>query len=256
MTAGVPTCCASPVLTGGPEELGALVLFVTGLTLSAGHCVGMCGPIVGAVFGSRCGGACSASSSVRAMATYHAGRILSYAVIGLLLGAIGALVRSVIAPVTFQATLALVAAAVTVVIGLATLGLLPFSSTGSAAGPGARIFRTLHRAARSRTVGRDLGLGVANGFLPCGPVMAVAAAAAATLDPVPAMGAMVAFGLGTVPVLMALPWGIGRLGTRTRIGLHRVGGVLVVGIGLQLAFRGLGTLGVLPHLELGPVVLW
>lgn len=250
-----PSCCATPILAGGPEGLGFLVLFVTGLTLSAGHCVGMCGPIVGAVFGSRCGG-CATSTTARAMATYHAGRLLSYAMIGLLLGAIGALVRSVIAPVTFQATLALVAAAVTVVIGLATLGLLPFSSTGSAAGPGARVFRFLHRIARSRTAGRDLGLGVANGFLPCGPVMAVAAAAAASLEPVHAMGAMVAFGLGTVPVMMALPWGIGRLGTRARVGLHRVGGILVIGIGLQLAFRGLGTLGLLPHLELGPVVLW
>jgi sulfite exporter TauE/SafE len=249
-----PSCCDTP-LVAGSGELGLLFLFVTGLTLSAGHCVGMCGPIVGAVFGARCGG-CSAGTSFRAMAAYHAGRILAYGAIGLLLGLLGAAVRAVATPTTFQASLALAAGAVTLVIGLSTLGVLPFSPTAPTHGPGARLFRILHRTARSRTVGRDLGLGIANGFLPCGPVMAVAAAAAATLSPLHAVAAMAAFGLGTVPVLVALPFGLGKLSAGARTHLHRVGGVLVVGIGVQLTLRGLGSLGYLPHLEVGRVVLW
>ena len=54
-------------------------------------------------------------------------------------------------------------------------------------------------------------LGVANGFLPCGPVYTVALTAAATGSAAKGALAMLFFGLGTVPVLLALGLGAARL---------------------------------------------
>jgi sulfite exporter TauE/SafE len=47
-------------------------------------------------------------------------------------------------------------------------------------------------------------LGVALGFLPCGFLYAALAAAAASADPLHGAVAMLAFGLGTVPALIAV----------------------------------------------------
>jgi sulfite exporter TauE/SafE len=165
-----------------------------------------------------------------------------------------------------QAVIALVAAAFTLYVGLSLLGLLPDAwslERGPLARVGARVChsqwgRVLRGGPQSRfpVRGRMLGLGVLNGYLPCGPVLAAAfIAAAAPTAPATALG-MGIFGLGTLPGLVLVAYGTRRLSSLWRPRLYRVAGALVLVAGTQLGLRGLAATGIIDHLALGRVGIY
>ena len=80
-------------------------------------------------------------------------------------------------------------------------------------------------------------LGVANGFLPCGPVYAVAMAALTAPTPLHGAHTMVMFGLGTMPVLIAVGLGAGRLAPSLQRKFNLVAAILVIIVGLEFLFR-------------------
>ena len=92
--------------------------------------------------------------------------------------------------------------------------------------------------------------------VPCGPVFSVAMTAAATGSVVKGAVAMLAFGLGTIPVLIILGLGAGRLGVRLRSVFNRIGAVLIILIAVQLILRGLSAWGLVAHLRFGEFVVW
>ncbi|MBF0095234.1 MAG: sulfite exporter TauE/SafE family protein [Alphaproteobacteria bacterium] len=195
------THCAASVSAGG----GLIAsLFLAGLLGSVSHCVGMCGPIVLAQVTARL--ECVPAGRMRdwhrltgaALASYHAGRITVYGVLGAAAALMaGALVQT--SGLRWISGGLLVLAAV-LFLGSAIPraiprlpGWLPGWATGLAgslprgtAGPG------------------GYGLGLVLGFIPCGLVYAALVAAAASADPVAGAAGMVAFGLGTVPSLLAV----------------------------------------------------
>jgi sulfite exporter TauE/SafE len=72
-----------------PTELTFIAAFIVGL-LGSTHCIGMCGGIVGALdMGLRRPGRTNVSMLGYHLA-YNSGRIISYIVIGVLAGSIGA----------------------------------------------------------------------------------------------------------------------------------------------------------------------
>ena len=90
-----------------------------------------------------------------------------------------------------------------------------------------------------------LALGVFNAFLPCQLIYAFAARAASTASIAEGMLTMLAFGLGTVPAMLALGCTPRLVGPTTRARLARASGVLVVAFGLLTALRGCDLV---PHL--------
>jgi hypothetical protein len=50
--------------------------------------------------------------------------------------------------------------------------------------------------------------------------------------------------------------GAGLISLRARQVLTRFAGALMLVVGLQLALRGASALGLLPHLQIGGLVLW
>lgn len=248
------SCCAAiadPSGTGGTLALG--LLFTAGVTISLGHCVGMCGPIVATVFGPGTG---PASAALPRMGLYHLGRVTSYVLIGAAFGLAGSATHLATSAPTVQAVVAIVAGALIVLMSLGLAGIVPQVATLERTPAGMRVIRAIQRAIRTRSRRRHFGLGVANGFLPCGPVLAAAAVAAAAASPVDGMLAMGVYGLGTVPALVALAFLVGRMSGMTRLRLVRVGAVLVLFVGVQLALRGIAALGAVEHVALGPVMLW
>ena len=85
-----------------------------------------------------------------------------------------------------------------------------------------------------------LALGVMNAFLPCHLIYAFAAQAAATASVGAGALTMLAFGLGTVPAMLAL--GLTRVLARpaVRARLSTVAGVLVIVFGAVTLARGFG----------------
>ena len=148
------------------------------------------------------------------------------------------------------------AGALMLVLSLGLLGLVPTQRWAEPAVVGGWVTGRIRGFLSGETGRRQLGLGVANGFLPCGPVLAVALSAAAAADPLVGMILMLVYGLGTIPVLLVLGLASSKIGPRLRRRFNAVGAVLVLLLAAQLILRGLSTLGVLSHLKFGEFVVW
>jgi sulfite exporter TauE/SafE len=204
-----------------------LALFVVGL-LGAGHCAGMCGGIVGAL-------SLQATAGTPAFAihlAYNLGRIASYAIAGLLVGALGQLAGSLL---PLQRGLYVIASLMLILMGLYLLGLtrsLAWVERG-----GQSLWRRIQPHTRRflpvRGMAQALPLGLLWGWLPCGLVYSALTTALASGSAGQGGLLMLAFGLGTLPNLLLA----GLLLTRFRRfaqarATRLVAGVLVLGYGL------------------------
>jgi hypothetical protein len=104
--------------------------------------------------------------------------------------------------------------------------------------------RLLGGVIRSRSPAAPLALGVFNAFLPCQLIYAFAARAASTASVGEGTLTMLAFGLGTLPAMLAVGTTHALVGARGRARLALVAGLLVVGFGVLTLLRGLDAL---PH---------
>ena len=241
---------------GAAASLDVPLLLLTGLTISLGHCIGMCGPIqAGFCLAQERRGA-RGWSLLPPLLRYHSGRVFSYMVIGALFGLIGSATRLAGPATTMQGALALGAGALMLALALGLLGWLPTRRWAEPASASAWVSGRIRGFLSGETGWRQLGLGVANGFLPCGPVLAVALTAAAAADPFVGMLLMLVYGAATVPVLVIFGTASSRLGPRLRHRFNTIGAVFVLLLGVQLGLRGLAVLGVLPHLRFGEFVVW
>ncbi|HSM59166.1 MAG TPA: sulfite exporter TauE/SafE family protein [Longimicrobiales bacterium] len=182
--------------------------------LGSPHCVAMCGP-----FSLACG------SRVGHNAAWHAGKTLTYALLGALAGWAG---HSVPGP-TWVATA--VSATLVIWFAAALAGIVPEPAVRI---PG--LTRLASRAAARGDLASRFVFGMANGLLPCGLVYATLGIAVASGDALTGAAAMAAFGLGTVPALAAFGLGVRRLAA-DRPWIRRALAVLVLITGLWMVAR-------------------
>ncbi len=196
-----------------PSQSGLVVgLLLAGATGSVAHCAPMCGPFVLGQVADRMARLpatrlCELQRFGSAMLLpYHLGRLTTYAG----LGALAALSGSALAQLPWLHWLPalMLASAALLLLGQAArrllLRLTHILPGASAPVPFVRLIaRATARVDRSRWHG-GLLLGLALGFLPCGFLYAGLAAAAASGTPLTGALAMLAFGLGTVPSLVAV----------------------------------------------------
>lgn len=208
-----------------------LVAFAGGLAGSM-HCVGMCGifPLALAEGGGP---------RLARQLLYNLGRVNTLVALGALAGAAGAAFLAGGGVHLGERLLAIAAGSFMIAIGLEQLGLLARFSGRSAALVRETLGRALGGVMRSRTPLAPLALGVFNAFLPCQLIYAFAAQAAATASVGRGALTMLAFGLGTVPAMLALGAAPSLLGARVRAAVARAGGVLVIAFGIVTVARGL-----------------
>lgn len=211
-------------------ELLPLLLsaFVLGL-LGGGHCLGMCGGLMGALTmaipleqrGRR----------LRLLVVYNLGRILSYAAAGLLVGLAGwALAQGPAAML-----LRTVAALLLISMGLYLAGWWSGLTRVEALGRG--LWRHLQpltsRLIPVHSLPQALTLGALWGWLPCGLVYSTLLWAASQGNATESALLMLAFGLGTWPVLLATGLAADRIIALLRKRSVRItGGIMVILFGL------------------------
>jgi len=220
--------------------LTLLSFFITGL-LAGTHCAAMCGGIVSAVSLSR---APDASPPFIHLLAFNAGRIASYATLGAIVGALGAGSLLIGPQQAVQTFLSLAANVLLIGLGLYVAGL---SRTVTALERiGAPVWRWISPFTRRflpvRNSGQAFALGGLWGWLPCGLVYSILAAALSSGRPTDGALTMAAFGLGTLPNLIAL----GYFADRIRPLLQRAGVRLAAG----LAIAAFGALGLVRSSEL------
>jgi sulfite exporter TauE/SafE len=220
-----------------------LIFFTTGFTVGFGHCIGMCGPLVVSFSLNLKGKNIFVSHGF-----YNVGRILTYAVLGGLMGVAGSFTAVSDKIAGFQKGALIATGALIVVMGLAMNEWLPlgeyFRREDHAGGIFARGFRKMSTI---KSAYAYFPIGLLLGLLPCGPVYTALIAAAGTGIEAPnalygflsGAGLMVAFGLGTVPalVLVAKLAGLGWLTSRRLI--YRAGSVLMILVGILYMIKGI-----------------
>lgn len=164
--------------------------------------------------------------------TYNAGRLITYAILGALFGAFG----RAFAIVGLQRWLS-IAAGTLILVGLF------FSMGAFAAAPLTKgvawVKSRFGLLLKNRSLTAIASLGALNGLLPCGLVYIAATAAAATATPVGGALYMLAFGLGTVPMLLVIAFGTGSLRVNP-VRVKRLLPAVAAVAGLLLIVRGLG----------------
>jgi sulfite exporter TauE/SafE len=206
----------------------AAAAFTAGL-LGGVHCVGMCGGIVGAL------SAGSQGPLRRRLAAFNAGRIASYAFAGALAGALGAAAGAAGPALVLKAALFLAAQAMVILVGFYVAGwsgaIARFERAGGA------LWRRLDPLRRRffpiDSDARALGAGAVWGWIPCGLVYGMLPLAAVSGDPLSGAAVMAAFGLGTLPGLVAAGAAARFLsGLRRSPWVRRAAGIAIVCIGV------------------------
>ena len=247
-------CCDTPAPLTQPFEIPLLLL--TGLLISLGHCVGMCGPLVTAYSAAQGRQDAPARRLLPRLMLYHGGRLSGYAVLGAGMALLGSTALLAGEGRWIQGGLSLLVGALMLLLALGLAGWLP-TQRWVESGPWSRaVGRRIRGLLAADTAPRRYALGVANGFLPCGPVFTVAMTAAATGAAWKGAVAMLAFGLGTVPMMLAIGLGAARLGAQRRRVFNLIGTGLILLMAVQLVMRGLAAWEVAPHLRWGEFVIW
>ena len=212
----------------------------TGL-FGSGHCIGMCGGLVAALSLSAEG----RRGGIVFHLLYNAGRILTYTLVGLLVGWLGSAIAYT--DIFSGATRVILVASdlFMIAVGLGSAGLfarlnlmkLEFAAPMQALGGAIGSLRRLPPALAA------LPLGLVMGLLPCGFFYAMAITAAQSASPVTGGVTLFAFGLGTLPALFFFGTAAHWLGTRARSWMIRIAGVLVALMGGLNLLRHLRMMG-------------
>lgn len=207
-----------------------LTAFLLGF-LGSFHCVGMCGPIAMALPLStkeRWG-------MVWASSTYNLGRIMTYALIGLIFGAIG-----------WGIELAGAQKVLSVLLGLSLFAFALAPRKTEAAILRIPIFnrffltikQKISHLFRRSTWQNQLSIGILNGFLPCGLVYVAIAGAMGMGNMWSGALFMAAFGLGTLPMMMGLAIVGQFVSTHMRQRLSRLAPIVMLLFAILLISRG------------------
>ncbi len=223
----------------------------TSSLLGSLHCVGMCGPL--ALWASGASERHDRPKIVLATACYHLGRLVIYAVLGAVAGAVGMALDLGGDILGMQLVAARVVGAAMIVVGGWALWHRVFEVVRPArvAAPKAltpsiitRVIQHIRpHVFRLPLVWRGAACGGLTALLPCGWLYLFALVAAGTGDMVQGALLMAAFWVGTVPLLTALVAGAGFAQGRFQRAVPAVAaGLLVVAGSYTAAGRGLSEL--------------
>lgn len=205
-----------------------LAALLTGLA-GAGHCFGMCGGIAGALSQARPGGQ---ASPWHINAAYSAGRITTYALLGLLVGGSAALLAPADMGVALLVARLLTACAL-LLVALHLLGISRWLSFLERIGGRAwrKLTPLVRRLLPATTMPRAFGVGLCWGLLPCGLVYGGLLYAATSGSGLAGAAVMACFGIGTLPAVLALGAAAGALARRAA-GLRLASGGLLLTYGI------------------------
>lgn len=218
-------------------------LIMLGGLLGSSHCVGMCGGFA-ALVGLRHN---TLAKNFRAQLVFSGGRLMSYATLGAAAGFAGnRLIESLPAIINVPAALCLVAGLLLVREGFLATGLLRrnmagASTSGCLFGP---VFSTILKTPGAR---HTFVAGIVTGLLPCGLVYAFVSLAASSGDLMQGSSTMLAFGAGTVPLMVITGCGAALLSANTRQRLWQLAAWSVIATGLLTLGRGAAFLQLKPE---------
>jgi uncharacterized protein len=202
--------------------------FMVGL-LGSLHCVGMCGPIAFALPLDRS----SWSSKMSGNVLYNLGRLITYALLGVFFGLIG-----------LSFSLAGWQQGISIAAGVLLIVSVLFPVNLSAKWGFLYRFVSLVKQRLSQLFKRSsllnlFSIGLLNGLLPCGLVYVAIFGAIASGTVVDAVFYMMAFGLGTIPLMFVTAMVGDMISISVKNKFRRFVPIMIIIIGLLFILRGL-----------------
>ncbi|GAB7140218.1 hypothetical protein RsTz2092_01660 [Deferribacterales bacterium RsTz2092] len=227
----------SPIATSFPlaeAGMGYGVLFVIGLITSV-HCLAMCGGINLSQTIPQADG--NGTTLLKPAILYNTGRVVSYTLVGGLVGALGSVLT---VSGRFQGAVQMFAGIFMVIMGLNMLGMFTVLRRFNLRLP--RFLSARVNTAKSSSKS-PLIVGLLNGFMPCGPLQAMQLYALSTENPIAGAASMFMFSLGTTPAMFALGVFSSALGGQWTAKAMKAGAVVVAALGLTMFSNGWGVSG-------------
>ncbi|WP_369806280.1 sulfite exporter TauE/SafE family protein [Sulfurospirillum diekertiae] len=197
----------------------------------------MCGGFVMAYSSAKIDSSTSSFRQFLAHLTYNLGRISAYTFLGMFFGALGSIF-------TFSAQINgyfyFVIGILMVLMGLSMMGKIKFLTSLEATVAFNPLIKTLFsHLIHSKSMGSFYGLGLLNGFLPCGLVYFFLAAATTSGSFLLGGFTMAIFGLSTMPAMLGLGFIVGFLkGSEFREVMIKIASLIIVGYGIYMAYLG------------------
>jgi sulfite exporter TauE/SafE/copper chaperone CopZ len=197
------------------------MLFLTGVFTSI-HCISMCGSInLMATYND------SSKISLKKPLFYNLGRVISYTILGGLVGLLGSVITlNEIA----RGIIILVCAVVMLLLSLRMLGILKLN------------FCKFKLKPKIKTNSAFI-IGLLNGFMPCGPLQAMQVYALSTSSFFKGALSMFLFSMGTVPLMLSAGVIFNLFKGQKRIIINKIAAILILVLSLSMLNRGLSTLG-------------
>lgn len=210
------------------------VLFIIGLLTSL-HCVAMCG---GINLAQSVNSAKKGHSEVVSNLSYNIGRVISYTIIGGIVGGLGSVFSF---SGGFKGAIAIFAGIFMVIMGLNMLNIFPWLKKFNLRMP--KIIG--HRINKEKAVGHSsFYIGLLNGLMPCGPLQSMQLYALSTGSFITGALSMFLFSLGTVPLMFLLGTLSSKLNKRFTEKMMALCAMLVVVLGLGMLTNGLSLSGI------------
>jgi len=204
--------------------------FIIGLTANL-HCIGMCGPIAMAIPVNRKNNFTILSGILQ----YNFGRILIYTQLGVLIGVIGITAETLgtLQILSIIAGLFLIIYAWRKYIGQFFQRSIPMF--------GLNIFvsKNIGKVISSNLPFKNVFLGALNGLLPCGMVYLGLMNALLAGSPSQSALAMVAFGVGTLPAMLAVGYAANKISSTFRQRINVIIPYMLTFIGILIVLRGM-----------------
>lgn len=211
--------------------------FIIGLIASVSSCLAVVGGLVLSLSATV---SQDRLSDKKPMILFHGGRLISFALLGGLLGAIGGVIG-----ISFTVTtiLGILASTIMIMLGLNLVGV--FDKSKISLPP--NIFNYFRRLEYKTATPLLVGFGTF--FLPCGFTQAMQVAALSSGSFSNGFMLMGAFALGTLPMLALLSFGTTSFAQSKFAPLFfKSAGVVVIGLGLFALLAGLAGLGIIDPL--------
>lgn len=223
-------------------NMGYGMLFVIGLLTSL-HCVAMCG---GINLAQSVNSASKGGSTILPNLLYNLGRVVSYTIIGGIVGALGSVLSL---GGGFRGAVAIFAGVFMVIMGLNMLNVFPWLRRFNLKMPKFIGRKVSKKKAGSRS---SFYVGILNGFMPCGPLQSMQLFALSTGSFFIGALSMFLFSLGTVPLMFGLGALSSKLNNKFTEKMMSVCAILVVVLGIGMLNNGLALSGVVvPQVQSG-----
>jgi sulfite exporter TauE/SafE len=223
------------------SEVSYGTAFLVGMIASVSTCMA----VVGGLVLSMSANYAKEGDKIRPQLLFHVGRLVSFFVLGGVIGTLGSLFKI---SITGTIVMGVVVAVILLILGINLLDILPWTKKLQPTLP-RFIGDHVHGLKQINHTLTPLLLGVATFFLPCGFTQSMQIYALGTGSFMSGALIMTAFALGTLPVLALLSFSSLAVHSRTRSGIFfKAAGLVVIFFGLFNLHNSLVVAGIIPSL--------